>query len=407
MATLQYPYPKAEFGALENYRTAKHTHDVQPKTINLEIKSLLTRLKSKPTFNPNLKFDVSKHIIFKDEYFEKTKIATLSDLHITKTRMKPVSDFAAAYPFPLISQEAADMILWEAFQPEVLDRYGRVPNLSKDITRLDFHVGGHCKDLAPFSNALYTSPEISEIVSKFVGLKVDTLYNTEVGHMNVSLASLDENEIDNLPSAKQDMLAVLEAQNKKKGDEIPSTLGLHYDSNTFALVIMLDMGDDAVGGETGIITGDDKVFRVPDPKIGYATLIQGTVLKHVATKPVSNSNRITGVVGLASAGPELLDNCRYTGVKPSILPRTQHDQFYSEWFEWKFKHLENHLNYQRTLIMEKFEKGEEFDQLAMIDVCKSMEKYLHASWAEMEAVSNPPYPPKEFQTPYSELPDYD
>ncbi|ODV83669.1 hypothetical protein CANARDRAFT_202714 [[Candida] arabinofermentans NRRL YB-2248] len=388
------------------YKTGSHSYDIPKKTRELEIAALLAKLEAKPTFNPNLKFDPKKHIIFSDEKFEGTKTVTLQEIGINKTRTAPVCDFAAAYPFPLISQECADMLLWELFQPDVIDKWARLTNagLSKGATRLDFHVGAHCRMKAKFSHDFYNSPELSAIVSKVVGFKVSNIYDSEVGHTNVSLASLDPEEARSKLSAAS-MIEEYKSQNEKKGHEIPSTLGLHYDSVTFALVVMLDLGEGAVGGETGIITGDDKVFRVPDPKVGYATLIQGMVLRHVATKPVSNSNRITGVCGFQSAGPEILDNCRITSTKPSVLPRMPYNQFYRDWFDFRFKNLANHLKYQREQVMERFEKGEEFDQLAMIDICKNMEKYLHDSWKEMEAVHNPPYPPPEFQMPYDQLPD--
>ncbi|ODV83673.1 hypothetical protein CANARDRAFT_9497 [[Candida] arabinofermentans NRRL YB-2248] len=405
-AVSDYPIPLKENGLIEEYLSESHSYDIPEKTLNNEVAELIAKLESKPTFNPDLKFDPSKHLVFKNEYYETTTTRTLEQLGIKKTRTKPVSNFAAAHPFPLLTQEAVDMVLWESLRPEVLRKYGRLPNLSKNATRLDFHVGGHTKFAAPFTRAMYNSPEVAAIVSKFTGVDVSTIHNSTLNHMNISLASSDPNEMKEIPSEKKDLLTAYDAQASKKGHELPSTLGLHYDSVTFALVIMLDLGEGAVGGETGIITGDDRVFRVPDPKIGYATLIQGMVLRHVATKPVSNSNRITGVTGFKTCGPGMeLDNCRITSQKPSVLPRAIHNIFYSDWFDYRFETLSKHLDYQRKQIMEKFEKGEQFDQLAMIEVCKNMEKFLFDSYKELEAVHNPPFPPIEFKTPYDQLPN--
>ncbi|GME86180.1 unnamed protein product [[Candida] boidinii] len=114
-------------------------------------------------------------------------------------------------------------------------------------------------------------------------------------------------------------------QNAEGGDQIPSVLGFHYDSVDFVCVIMLDCGDDMIGGETGIITGDEKTVRIPDPKIGHCTLMQGRVIRHVATKPLTNSNRITLVSGFVPSEVEVLDNSVLTTIKPSVLPRTIHD----------------------------------------------------------------------------------
>ncbi|ODV83654.1 hypothetical protein CANARDRAFT_29871 [[Candida] arabinofermentans NRRL YB-2248] len=403
-----YPVPLRENGLLEEYLTGNHSHDIPEKTLNLEVAQMIAKLEAKPTFNPNLKFDPKKHIIFKDESFEGTTTATLKDLGINRTRTAPVSDFACAHPFPLISQEAVDMILWEALRPKVLKQFARLPNLSRNATRLDMHMGGHTKFEAPFSKDLYTSAEIARIVSKFTGVEASTIHNSSYGHMNISLATADPDELKEIPTEKKDLLAAYDIQNTKKGHEIPATLGLHYDSVTFALVIMLDLDPEAVGGETGIITGDDRVFRVPDPKVGYATLIQGMVLRHVATKPISNSNRITAVCGFMPCGRGMeLDNCRLTSNKPSVLSRSSNNLYYSDWFDYRFENLQKHLQFQRDSIKEKFERGEQFDQLEMIKICKDMERYLYDGWKELEAVHNPPFPPEEYKTPYDQLPDYE
>ncbi|KAH3661444.1 hypothetical protein OGAPHI_006851 [Ogataea philodendri] len=398
-----YPHPKKELGHAINYLTGNHDYDIPEKTKMDELATLRARLETKPSFNPNLKFDPKKHFVFKDEYYETVKQFSLSDLNIKKTRVKPVSDFAAAYPFPLLSPEAVDMVLWEAVRPDIVEKYGRLPNLAKSATRLDFHIGGHCSRQGPFTQAMLTSPILYKIIEGFCKVKVKALFSA--GHFNFSLASNDPEEILRTEKSKDEQFRIYEAQSKEGGDEIPSSLGLHYDSSSFALVIMMDMGDDAVGGETGIVTGDDKFVRVPDPKVGYATLIQGMVLKHVATKPISNSNRITAVGGYCVSGPEMLDNILLTSVKPSILPRNNYDEFYNDWAQFRLKNLEEHIGFYRKKLMKAADEGKTFNQLSFIKRCREMERYLVKCWDEMEAYNNPPFPPAEFSTPYSELPD--
>ncbi|KAH3662588.1 hypothetical protein OGAPHI_005840 [Ogataea philodendri] len=402
-----YPTPQKSLGHVVNYLSGSHDYDIPKETIDLEIASLRKKLQAKPTFNPNLEFDPKKHFIFKDEYYKTTKQCTLEELNINRTRVPKVCEFGAAFPFPLISQEAVDMLLWEAMLPEVIEEYARLPNLATNATRLDFHIGGHCTKKAPFSNALFTSPELLKIIEGFTHVKVKQVYNAEYGHFNVSLASQKPEDVAAMETSREEQLREYEEQNKKSGDKIPSTLGLHYDSSAFALVIMLDIGDNAIGGETGIITGDNKVFRVPDPKIGYATLIQGMVLRHVATKPVTNSNRITAVGGYCLAGPEKLDNNLLTTTKPSILPRAKYNEFYRDWCEFRLSNLESHLKYYKEKLLAEFDAGVQFDQPAFIKECVYMEKYLRKTWDEMEASHNPPYPPAQFSVKYEDLPDYE
>lgn len=404
--TSVYPYPTvtASNGLVEFYKEFAPTHIVPDQTKENEIKNLLNSIISKPGFDPNLKFDPNKHIVFKDEYYNTTQQFTLDDLNISKTHVPRVTDFGAAFPFPLISSEAVDMLLYEGFQLHIIEKYGRLPNLAKNATRLDFHIGGHAAEDAPFTKSLTESPEIAQIVSNFFGTNMKHIYNSEVAHINASLATLDESEKLKLPQTDAEIKAELTKQDAGDGDEIPSTLGLHYDSTTVALVIMLDLPEDAIGGQTTIVTGDEKVVRVPEPKKGYATLIQGRILKHLASKPVTNHNRISFVNGFAVTGPELLDNTALTSTKPSVLPRARYDLFYKDWVEYKFKHLEDHLKFIREKVVDDYDAGKGFDQGFFVEKCFKIEDYIRGCYDEMECVNNPPYPPPHFKMPYDDLP---
>ncbi|KAG7890309.1 hypothetical protein KL935_004130 [Ogataea polymorpha] len=381
-----YPHPQKHLGHAVNYLTGNHEYDIPKETVDGEIAQLRARLESKPSFNPGLTFDPEKHLI-KDP---SAKVLTLDDLKIKKTRVAPVCNFATTYQFPLLTQEAVDMILWEALRPEIVEKYGRLPNLAKSATRLDFHIGGHCSRWAPFTQALWHSPELREILERFTKVKMKPLFSA--GHFNFSLAEKNATE----PPSEELLRKYREQSN---GDEVPSSLGMHYDSSTFALVIMAELDENTIGGETGIVTGDNKFVRVPDPKVGSATLIQGMVLKHVATKPVSNSNRVTAVAGFCVAGPEKLDNSLLTSVKPSILPRQNYNEFYNDWAQFRLTNLAEHILHYR----DQLKNVEQFDQKDFIAHCQEMESYLHKCWDEMEEHYNPPYPPKEFRITYDEL----
>ncbi|GME79552.1 unnamed protein product [Ambrosiozyma monospora] len=263
------PYPKVlkQNGLIETYKDNNPNHVIPQKTLDLEIAALRKKIESTPGFNPHVKFDPKKHIVFKEEYWSPkvTPQYTLDDLKITKTHIPPLSDFGAAFPFPLISEEAVNIMLWEGLQPHVLEKWGRLPNLATGTNRLDFHIGGHAKDEAPFSWAFFQSPELSEIVSKFCGFKARPLYNSEVCHFNVSLATEDPEIVVKYPKTKEEIDAIIAKQDAGDGDDIPSTLGLHYDSSSLALVIMMDLPKEAVGGQTTIVTGDEKTRRVPEP----------------------------------------------------------------------------------------------------------------------------------------------
>ncbi|KAG0680846.1 hypothetical protein C6P42_004638 [Pichia californica] len=386
--------------SFDNYNIS---YKIPNKTIKNEIASFVKKIESTPGFNPNTKFDAKKHIIFDSKSYKTTKIFTLNDLNISKTHIDPINNFGAAFPFELLSSEAVNMLLWEAFQPEVIENYSRLPNLSKDATRLDFHVGGHFK-IAPFTNDLANSEELSEIVSTFVGHKMKPVWESDRVHINVCLATNDDDEIaKNYCKSEKEIKEEYERQYKSNGSEISSITGVHYDSISIPLVIMLDLPSDAEGGQTTIITGNESSTSVPDPPTGSGSLIQGRVLRHLGSKPITNHNRISFVLSYATGVDGELDNCVVTSVKPSVLPKNEFNKFYRDWIDYKFGKLEAHLNMIRKNVVKDYEAGESFDQEDFVSKCVKIEKYIHDIYGEMECVNLTPYPPPHFNLPYSEL----
>ncbi|KAG7905151.1 hypothetical protein KL906_005334 [Ogataea polymorpha] len=386
----------------EDYLTGAHSMDVPQETLDKEVQAILDKIKSKPDFNPNQLFDPEKHLAWKDEYFENTKTFTLQDLGITKTHTKPINNFGATYPFPLLTEEAIDIMKWEAFQPQIVKKYARLtnPDFSLKTNRHDFHIAGYPEEgHAPFTKSVYEHPRLKEIFSQLIGMDVTTTYGYDVNHVNVALADFDmplDAPLYPEPEKDEDGKPIF------KAEEVGSILGQHYDSTSIACVIMWECPQDK-GGETVIITGDETPLVIPNiARPGYCTLLQARVIRHIATKPNTNSNRIATVAGYYPTAP-ILDNSCLTSVRPSILPRSVHDQFYTEWFDFRFKQLERVLADKRKKLWDAYKKGESFDQKDVIEFSKECQQYLFDSWREMEFANNDPYPPPLFSKPYSEL----
>lgn len=398
-----YPVPLKENGHVLSYKNFCPEYKVPKKTVENEVASLVANLEATPGFNPNLKFDPKTHIIFSEGDYKKTKKFTLNDLQIEKTHLEPLNNFGAVFPFKLLSQEAVNMLLWEALQPQIIENYARIPNHATGNTRLDFHIGGHFK-YAPFTESLVKSKEISQIVSTFVGHKLRPVWDSDLLQINVSLASDDlEEQMKYYPQTQEAIDRELARQDASDGNDIPSTVGVHYDSISVPLVIMLDLPKEAQGGQTTIITGNNKATRVPDPPAGSGTLIQGRVMRHLASKPVTNHNRISFVVSFATGVEGELDNCVMTTVKPSVLPKNEYNKFYNDWIDYKFTKMETHLRMLKEEVKRNYEAGVEFDQETFVRKCMKAEDYFHNIYAEMECVENKPYPPAHFNIPYADL----
>lgn len=400
-----YPIPLKENGYIESYKEHAPEFKIPSNTIQSEIVELINRIESTPDFDSTIKFDPKKHIIFEEKSYKETKTFSLKDLNIHKTHVPRINDFGAAFPFKLLSPEAVNMLLWEALQLKVIEKYARLPNpsLSKNTTRLDFHVGGYL-DLAPFTKSVCYSKELAEICSTFVGYKLSPIWESDVVQVNVSLASLDPTEIiNNYPQSQQEIDRQLAIQDAGDGQDIPTNVSVHYDSITVPLVVMLELPEEAQGGQTTIITGDETATRVPEPPVGSGTLIQGRVLRHLASKPVTNHNRVSFVLSYSTGVEGELDNCVITSIRPSVLPKNEFNCFYKNWAEYKFTKLENHLKLIKTEVVDQYEKTGVFDQPAFVEKCMKIEEYVRGIYDEMECVDNKPFPPPYYNKAYNEL----
>lgn len=400
-----YPTPLRQNGYIESYKEHAPEFKIPQKTIDNEIAALVKRIEATPGFDPNMKFDAKRHLVFEEKSYKETKTFTLDDLKIHKTHIPRINNFGAAFPFKLLSQEAVNLLLWEALQPKVLEQHARLPNpsLSKNSTRLDFHVGSHV-NLAPFTNSICYSKELAEICSNFVGYKLEPIWQSDVVQVNVSLASTDPEEIyNNYPQTQEEIDRQLAVQDASDGQNIPSSVSVHYDSITVPLVIMLELPEEAQGGQTTIITGDETATRVPEPPVGSGTLIQGRVLRHLASKPVTNHNRVSFVISYSTGVKGELDNCVITSLRPSVLPKNEFNKFYRDWAEYKLSKLENHLKFLKEEVIEKYNESGVFDQPEFVEKCVKIEKYVRGIYGEMECVENKPFPPPSYNQPYSEL----
>lgn len=365
-----------------------------------EVAHIVSEIESKPGFNRNLKFDAEKHLIFNENNFDSIGRLTLNDLGINKTHCRTASDLGGTNPFPLFSEEAVDYMKWELFHDEnLLKEYGRLTKFAKGLTRTDFQIGGYA-DNTPFIKEAWMHPKTMGIMETIAGIKLKfpTVYN--MGHVNVSLAErtngkIEEDNIEELIKKKKEQ--------EKNGDDIPSSLHWHYDSVPIVCVLMLAAPENMIGGETGIRKGDESIARVDNPRVGYGAMLQGRVVKHIATKPLNKTDRISFVASYIPADPELYDSSVITSLKPSSIPRSINDKFYPTWVNYRFERIEQNLRIYRERLMQAYNEKQKFDQMKTIEFCKEIGTYLEGTWNEFEAVCDEGFPPKLFSIPYKDL----
>ncbi|CUM66563.1 uncharacterized protein PRCAT00004232001 [Priceomyces carsonii] len=366
-------------------------YDIPKDTIDNEIQTLMENLQAKKGFNPYQDFDPEKHLLYKDGDYEKVRTLTLNELGINKTHVPPISEVAVSDPFPLFTEEACEIMKWEAFQRKSVTKYGKLPIMSKGGTSTDVQVCGYT-DYAPFTVAAWKHPKTQAIIDKFAGVELQIMFDYEIAHINASL--IDQSK----PRGK------IAPSKSGKDKDSKAVFDWHYDSNSFSVVLMLSTNDEMEGGKTGLRAGNEEVVFVDGPKVGYATILQGRVVKHIATKPVSNDERISSIVGYIPKSLHVPDTTVLTTFRPSVSPRSLHDEYYPQWMEYRFKRIEARLADKRQEIMRNLKDGKRFDQLEVVEFCKDISQYLFKSWNEFESVvENEIFPPKVFSTPYNEL----
>lgn len=368
-------------------------------TINNEIATLINKLEAKPGFDPRQGFDPKRHLLYTEADFDKVRRLSLQDLGIEKTHVPAISDIAVSDPFPLFTEEACDIMKWEAFQAENVAKYGKVPKMSLGATATDFQICGYTNN-SPFTVAAWKHPETQDIINKFAGVKLQIMFDYEIAHINASL--IDKR----IPEGADTSLLHEQTSKQTKTDKNSpkAVFNWHYDSNSMTAVLMLSTKDSMEGGKTGLRNGNEDVVYVDGPKIGYATILQGRVVKHIATKPSTNDERISSIVGYVPKSYDVPDTTVLTTFRPSVSPRSIHNEYYPQWMDYRFKRVEGQLAEKRKQLMDKLRQGQQFNQLEVVEFCKGICDYLTTSWNEFETVvENEVFPPKIFSVPYNDL----
>ncbi|EDK38186.2 hypothetical protein PGUG_02284 [Meyerozyma guilliermondii ATCC 6260] len=381
----------------EEIINGNHDYDIDEDVLTHDILKVSEEIKQKPNFSDKFEFDPDVHLAFDET--QTTKIHRLQDLGIKRTHCQTITDVAVVEPFPLFTEDAIEIMKWELFSnPDIIREYGRRVNLAVGSSSKDFQVSGFA-DNTPFIKAAISHPRTIQIMSKLAGLPLKIPHVYSMAHIN---ASLKECRNETSVKTDEDLREKLREQNTN-ADNIPSSVSWHYDSTPLVCVLMLEAPSNMIGGETCLRMGNEEIFRVDGPRKGHATLLQGRVVKHIATKPLNNADRISLVVSFIPEEVDTPDTTVAVSESPSATPSFLNDKFYPNYVNYKFERIEQRLRKFRINLMENYEKKEKFDQVQTIDFCKDIEKYLFGVYKDFEAISDAPYPPKLFSTPYSQL----
>lgn len=354
-----------------------HSYDIPPDIYEQHVVPLLNELQKFGITDPSsTEFDVSKHLLFTDDYYTKTKRLTLEELGVTKTHQTPISNIGVSEPFPLFTDEAVAILRWELFQKEAFLKCGRI--LDNSTTGdVDMHIRGFAKDYAPFTYKAWNHPKVMEIMNKMAGVELQHMIDFEFGSANVSIRQPNSKIIDVNKNEYEDP------------NDIPAIVSWHYDSPQFVCVLMLSPTDNMIGGETSLLMGDGKVAKVENPKKGWANVLQGRILRHVAPKPRGDyTERITQVSSFRPKDP-LLDRCYSTTIKPSKNSGSRYNEWYKDWMNYRLDVLTKRIELLKDKVNTTVDKGELFDQIETINfIQENIVKYAEHTWQEFEVVDD-------------------
>lgn len=375
-----------------------HHLDIPDHVIDNEVYNLVKDIEAKPGFDPSVQFDPKRHLKFANKNLNKIK---LTDLNITKTHVKPISEIGAVEPFELFTDEAIDLMKYEVFSnTALLKKYGRVTATGHNATATDFQLSGFSDD-APFCRAAWTHPETVKIFSDLMGIEFYLPHPFNISHINASLTPRKRGEPPAQDSPEE--YEELKRKQDENPDNISANVGWHYDSPPFVCVCMLSAPSNMIGGETGLRDGNENIVRIADPKPGQVSLLQARVIKHIATKPLNRCDRISYVISLLPKDPDMYDSSQAVSERPGASSAFTNDRFYPNFINYRMDRVKARLDRYQKKIMDNYKEGRKFSQNDAIDFLLEIEEYVHNTYKHFEAISDEPYPPKWFSTPYKDL----
>ena len=289
-------------------------------------------------FNParHLKFGAPKSIV------------TLKELLLPE--QDAISPVAITEPFPLFTLEGVTQMRADLFRKEVVNKHG-------DRTKKNcYKMRGYSKD-TPFVDAVWRNSEVINACSQAAGVELEVVYDYEIAHINVQVDALEDGmPLDQVlpPAIPPNQTLSSPPPALDQSEEIASIGRWHTDSYPWVCVCMLSDPSNMVGGETGIRKGDGTIAKIRGPQVGWAVMMQGGCIEHIALRAVGTGERVTMVTSFRPRDPSLNDVSNLGNVK-----RSSHwDPLFKQWSSYRLEVLEK----RSKLLRERIVKWSAFGQ---------------------------------------------
>ncbi|KAF1983144.1 hypothetical protein K402DRAFT_339024 [Aulographum hederae CBS 113979] len=270
------------------------------------------------------------------------KTFSFTDLLLTPT---PTSTpIAGTTPFPLLSPEGVRCYRKALFQRAVIANCANSPGPGALILRGPSRYSTFIKDL-------WTHPETMQIVSETIGVPLEIVMPLEIGHTNIQTRSdsVDVKAmVDELgPEPLNEPVELSDADREYDPLKVDSIIPWHYDSYPYVCVLMLSHTEGMVGGETYIKRGDGSTAKIEGPQLGYACMLQGGEVQHLAARAIGVKERITTITSYRAATVGTYDSSYIANVRPY----TSRSALYSDWTLYRLAKMREEISaLEKTIV---------------------------------------------------------
>lgn len=286
---------------------------------------------------------------------------------------KQISSIGCAMPFPLFTEEAIDIMRAELLREEVFSNCAFKSNL---VGKNSTQVRGWTKQYGSFTDAAWKHPATVAAVSEMAGINLTPIFDYEIAHANVAVKDEAQQAADQAKIAYRQSHPESASEDYKTGQAV---LSWHFDSYPFVCVLMLSDTSKMVGGETIIHSDSGEISRVNDPKKGWATVLQGRCIEHLASMPLGGEERITFVTSYRATNPLAYDG----SVLNTVNPVSDINELHTDWVEYRMDTVADRLKALGNKVRQARTAGEPFSTEIVTAYLKEQEDYIKKTYVEM------------------------
>ncbi|KAH0397297.1 hypothetical protein KCU89_g8424, partial [Aureobasidium melanogenum] len=309
-------------------------------------------------------FDPEIHL----DYSPAENVFSLADLGIEEHEY--TTPMAGCTPFKLLSMEGVMAYRRALLRKEVFDECAGYPFPGTVTLR-------NVAKVSKFVFDVWTHPRTVSIISDALGIKVEAIMPTEIGHTNIQVSGpgdvLDQLSVQ--PS--QEALPLTDEEEAYDPLSGSSVIPWHVDSYPYVCIVMLSDTTHMKGGET-YISGKD-IQAVKGPSLGTAVVLQGGQVRHLAARTFGSAERITTITSFRAAEVGRFDDSRLANLRAyDNLP-----ELYSQWSVYRLRKMRAEIDAALAEIDRTAQAGHTFIHQETENLCEELSKYAKRTARQM------------------------